>query len=205
MSITTIIIAITCIFSIIAFNKREIMYRYQFNAYAIKHNNQWFRFFTYAFLHADWTHLLFNMITLYSFGEYVEHVFKANFGEKAAIYYLLLYIGGIFFSTTYSFEKNKDNHTYNAIGASGAVSAVLFSSILFNPLGMLGIYFVIPIPAILFGVLYLLFSAYMAKKGGDNIGHDVHFWGAVFGFVLPILLKPAFFLEFISNLKELLP
>lgn len=204
MSITTIIITLTALVSIIAFNQRELMYRYQFNAYSIKHSKQWYRFFTYAFLHADWTHLIFNMITLYSFGDYIESIFIMHFGEMGMLYYILLYVGGIFFSTIYSFEKNKDNYSYNAIGASGAVSAVLFSSILFNPGAQLRIHFIIPIPAIVFGVLYLVFSAYMAKKGGDNIGHDVHFWGAIYGFVLPILLKPVVFLYFIEGVVQLI-
>jgi membrane associated rhomboid family serine protease len=201
MSITLIIIALTALVSIGAFNQRELMYRYQFNAYSIKHSRQWYRFFTYAFLHADWMHLIFNMMTLYFFGNYVQHGYESYFGESGTLYFALLYVGGIFFSTIYSFEKNKDNHHYNAVGASGAVSSVLFSHILFNPLSTIYIYF-IPGPAIGFGVIYLLFSAYMSKKGGDNIGHDVHFWGAIYGFFFPILLKPSLLLEFIENVTR---
>lgn len=201
MSITFIIIAITALVSILAFNQRELMYRYQFNAYSIKHNKQWYRFFTYAFLHADWAHLIFNMLTLYFFGNYVQGWYEYYFGETGIIYFSLLYVGGIFFSTTYSYEKNKDNYMYNAVGASGAVSSILFSHILFSPLNTIYVYF-LPVPAIVFGVFYLLFSAYMSKKGGDNIGHDVHFWGAIFGFVFPILLKPSLILEFLENVTQ---
>lgn len=203
MSITTIIIAVTALVSISAFNKPELMYRFQFNAYAIKNNQQWYRFFTYAFLHADWTHLIFNMLTLYFFGNYVQGGYESYFGENGALFFALLYIGGVFFSTVYSYEKNKDNHSYNAVGASGAVSSVLFSHILFNPLSTIYVYF-IPVPAIGFGVLYLAFSAYMSKHGKDNIGHDVHFFGALFGFFLPILFKPVLLLEFVEKVTSFL-
>ena len=201
MPITLIIIAITALVSITAFNQRELMHRFQFNAYSIKHSRQWYRFFTYALLHADWAHLIFNMLTLYFFGSYVQSFYVLNFGESGVLYFIMLYVGGVFFSTVYSFEKNKDNFMYNAIGASGAVSSVLFSHILFNPLSTIYVYF-LPVPAIGFGVLYLIFSAYMSKKGGDNIGHDVHFWGAIYGFFFPVLLKPSLLLEFGENLIQ---
>lgn len=201
MSITIIIIAVTVLVSISAFNKPELIYRFQFNAHSIKHNQQWYRFFTYAFLHADWTHLIFNMLTLYFFGNYVQSWYVNYFGENGTLYYTLLYMGGVFFSTIYSYEKNKDNYAYNAVGASGAVSSVLFSHILFNPLSTIYVYF-IPVPAIGFGVLYLVFSAYMSRHGKDNIGHDVHFYGALFGFILPILLKPDLLLEFVDKVTS---
>ncbi len=201
MPITYLIIFITALVSISAFNKRELMYRFQFNAYSIKHNKQCYRFFTYALLHADWAHLIFNMLTLYFFGNAVQGFFVDVFGESGILYFIMLYIGGVFFSTIYSFEKNKDNYHYNAIGASGAVSSVLFSYILFNPLSTIYVYF-IPVPALGFGVLYLLFSAYMSKKGGDNIGHDVHFWGAIFGFFFPVLLKPSLLLDFAEGVMQ---
>ena len=201
MPITLIIIIITALVSISAFNQRELMYRFQFNAYSIKHNRQWYRFFTYALLHADWAHLIFNMLTLYFFGNYVQENYVYYFGESGILYFIMLYVGGVFFSTIYSFEKNKDNYHYNAIGASGAVSSILFSHILFNPLSTIYVYF-LPVPALGFGVLYLLFSAYMSKKGGDNIGHDVHFWGAIFGFFFPVLLKPSLLLDFADGVMQ---
>lgn len=200
---TLIIIIVTVIFSIIAFNNRDIFQKYSFNAYAIKNYNEWYRFFTYGLLHADWVHLLINMLVLYSFGEVVETYFKYYFGIKAYLYYILLYIGGIVFSVTYDFWKHKDDKYYNSIGASGAVSAVIFSSIIFYPCGKIYIFLIpIGIPSIIFGILYLAYSAYMARKAIDNIGHDAHFWGAVFGIVYTIILKPKLVLIFIEQIHQ---
>lgn len=192
MTITILIIAITTLVSIVAFNNRQIFRRLAFNAYDIKHFKNSYRFLSYALLHADWIHLLINMLVLYSFGRIVEAYYGFYFGAKGMLYYILLYVGSTAISTLPSYGKYKDNYSYTAVGASGAVSAVLFASIVFLPLGKITIFpLPIGIPAIVFGPLFLIYSAYMSKKNIDNVGHDVHFWGAVFGFVFTIVLKPA--------------
>jgi membrane associated rhomboid family serine protease len=202
---TIIIIAITAVVSVIAFYNHGLFDRFQFNAYSIRHRNEWYRFFTYGLLHADWTHLLINMLVLYSFGKSVESLYGYYFGTKALFYYLLLYAGGIVFSVLFDFGKHKDDIYYNAVGASGAVSAVVFTSILFHPTGRINFFFIpFGIPAVVFGILYLIFSAYMAKRAKDNVGHNAHFWGSVFGFVFTALLKPALFLYFIEEVRNLL-
>jgi membrane associated rhomboid family serine protease len=123
------------------------------------------------------------------------------FPRYAVLYFLLLYFGGVLFSTLPSFGKHKDNDTYNAVGASGAVSAILFSSIIMYPQGKIVFLLLpVPIPAYIFGVLYLVYSAYMSKRGHDNIGHDAHFWGAVFGIVFTLALNPGFVVSFFENL-----
>ena len=191
MIITILIIAITAIVSIIAFGNHQLFRRMAFNAYDIKHFKNSYRFISYALVHADWIHLLVNMMVLYSFGRVVEHYYEMLFGTKGMLYYILLYVGAAALSTLPSYGKHKDNYSYTAVGASGAVSAVLFASIVFYPLGKITIFPIpIGIPAILFGPLFLVYSAYMSKKNIDNVGHDVHFWGAVFGFVFTIVLKP---------------
>lgn len=190
--VTLIIIAVTVITSIVAFSNKSVYRRFVFNAYDIKHFNNHYRFFTYGFLHADWAHLIINMLVLYSFGRIVEQYYSLIWPEKGWFYYLLLYVGGIMMSTIPSFGKHKDDYSYNAVGASGAVSSVLFASILFDPFGKVYLYFIpIGIPAVIFGVLYLGYSWYMSKKNIDNIGHDVHFWGAIFGLIFTLALKPA--------------
>ena len=192
MIITILIIAITAIVSIIAFGNHQLFRRMAFNAYDIKHFKNSYRFISYALVHADWIHLLVNMMVLYSFGRVVENYYEILFGTKGMLYYILLYVGAAALSTLPSYGKHKDNYSYTAVGASGAVSAVLFASIVFYPLGKITIFPIpIGIPAILFGPLFLVYSAYMSKKNIDNVGHDVHFWGAVFGFVFTIVLKPA--------------
>jgi len=141
------------------------------------------------------------MFVLYSFGGNVETLFEYYFGVKAMLYFILLYVGGVFVSVVPSFEKNRNNPYYTAVGASGAVSAILFSSILMYPTGKIVFLLLpVPIPAFVFGILYLVYSWYMSKKGKDNIGHDVHFFGAIFGFVFTIILKPQLFIIFINQL-----
>lgn len=202
MIVTVLIIGITAIVSIIAFSNREIFRRLAFNAYDIKHFKNSYRFLSYALIHADWIHLLINMMVLYSFGRVVETYYGFYFGNKAILYYLLLYIGGTGLSTLPSYGKHKDDYSYTAVGASGAVSAVVFASIIFDPLSKIYIFLIpIGIPAIVFAALYLAYSWYMGKKNIDNIGHDAHFWGAVFGFVFTILLKPTLIVNLYSTLS----
>lgn len=206
MKITYLIIFITAITSFLAFSNSELFSRLQFNAYIIKNNRkQWYRFFSYGLLHADWPHLIINMFVLYSFGTQVEMLMIYIFGAKGILYFILLYIGGIALSVVPSFEKQKNNIYYNAVGASGAVSAVVFSSIIFYPDSKIIFMFIpFPIPAVLFGIIYLIYSAVMAKKAKDNIGHDAHFWGAVFGVAFTIALKPALAGRFVSQITEML-
>ena len=204
MSVTIIIIAVTVIVSLLAFNNHEIFRRLAFNAYDIKHFKNSYRFLSYALIHADWIHLFVNMMVLYSFGRIVEQYYEMLFGLKGILYFVLLYVGGTALSTLPSYGKHKDDYSYTAVGASGAVSAVVFTYILFDPMGKLTIFPIpIGIPAILFGILYLIYSAYMGKKNIDNVGHDAHFWGAIFGFVFTIILKPELIVRLFSTLSAI--
>jgi membrane associated rhomboid family serine protease len=204
MSVTIIIIAVTVIVSLLAFNNRDIFRRLAFNAYDIKHFKNSYRFVSYALIHADWIHLFINMMVLYSFGQIVEQYYEMLFGLKGILYFILLYVGGTALSTLPAYGKHKDDYSYTAVGASGAVSAVVFTYILFDPLGKLTLFPIpIGIPSIIFGVLYLIYSAYMGKKNIDNVGHDAHFWGAIFGFVFTIILKPELIVRFFSILSNI--
>ncbi|NVO18213.1 MAG: rhomboid family intramembrane serine protease [Bacteroidetes bacterium] len=199
--VTLAIIGISSLVSIIAFGNTDLYKRLMFNAYDIKHFKHSYRFLSYGLVHASWIHLIINMMVLYSFGSNVELRYGMVFGVKGIFYYLLLYIGGIVLSTTPSYGKYKDDYSYNAVGASGAVSGIVFASIVFDPLSKIYL-FLIPfgIPAIIFGILYLVYSWYMSKKNLDNIGHDAHFWGAVFGFVFTLALKPSLFAIFLQQI-----
>ncbi len=201
MSVTIFIILITVVVSVLAFSNRDLFRRLVFNAYDIKHFKNTYRFLSYALIHGDWIHLLVNMMVLYSFGRIVEQYYGFYFGLKGVLYYLMLYVGGTALSTLPSYGKHKDDFSYTAVGASGAVSAVVFASIIFDPLNKIYIFLIpIGIPAIIFGILYLVYSWYMGKKNIDNIGHDAHFWGAIFGFVFTILLKPVLLIQLFSIL-----
>jgi len=197
MILNIIIIAITSLISIQAFNNYSLFEKLKFNAYKIKHDKESWRFFTYALVHGGWGHLLINMFVLWSFGSLVERNFSLWWGVKGEFYFILLYVSGVLFSTLMDFYKNKDNYYYNAVGASGAVSAIVFASILIHPGGSVFVFPIpIPIPSWLFGILYLVYSAYMAKKGTDNVGHTAHFWGAVVGIVFMLVFAPEIFASF---------
>jgi len=200
---TYIIIAITVIFSLIAFSNNRIFSKLTYQPFGIKYNHDGYRFFSYALIHADLVHLFVNMFVLYSFGNVVEYFYTGLFGLKGFLYFLLLYLGGTVLSVTPAYEKHKDNPSYSAVGASGAVSAVVFASIIFNPFAPIGILFIpFSIPAIIFGALYLIYSAYMNGKAVDNIGHDAHFWGAIFGIFFTIALKPILVLTLYESIIQ---
>jgi membrane associated rhomboid family serine protease len=199
--ITYIIIGITAVVSFLAFQNVSLMEKLQFNAAQVVHRKQYYRLISHAFLHVSWTHLIVNMLVLYFFGRNVESYFGYFFGNMAEIYFVMLYIGGMLASNIWSLIKHQNDYYYNAVGASGAVSAVLFTFIFLDPWEMLYLFAIIPIPGIVFGVGYLIYSYQMGKRKSDNVAHDAHFLGAVFGFVFPIILKPDLFRRFI----ELLP
>lgn len=190
--ITIIIIAITCIVSFLCFNGRLNVNKLIFNAYQVWNRKEWYRMFTSGIIHSGWGHLFFNMLTLYFFGRVVEQYFMVVFGNVAGvILYVVLYVSAIAVSSIGDLIKYRDNWNYNALGASGAVSAILFASILFAPKMGIYIYLIpIPVPGYIFAPLYLLYCWYMAKRDMDNIGHTAHFWGAVYGLLFPIVCKP---------------
>ena len=190
--ITVIIIAITCIVSILCFNGTLNGNKLIFNAYQVWHRKEWYRMLTSGMIHSGWGHLFFNMLTLFFFGRIVEQYFTAAFGGVlGAVLYVMLYVSALAISSLGDLVKYRDNWNYNALGASGAVSAVLFASILFAPKMGIYIYLIpIPVPGYIFAPLYLLYCWYMAKRNMDNIGHTAHFWGAVYGILFPIICKP---------------
>lgn len=200
---TIILILITVVVSYAAFNSRKLMENLQFNASKIIYKKEYHRLITHAFIHANWEHLFVNMIVLFSFGQAIETYFKYYFGNKFIQYYFLLYFGGILVSNIYALIKHRHNYFYNSVGASGAVSAVLFAAIFFDPWGKILFFLILPIPGILFAALYLVYSYQMSMKQKDNVAHDAHFLGALFGFIFPIMLNPQLFTEFLDKLFRL--
>lgn len=194
------IILITSVFSIIAFSQHSLIYKYQFNPYQILNRRQYARLILHAFLHANWTHLIVNMLVLYSFGTVLERYFQQFFGNNWIPYYLILYFGAILVSPLYALYKHRKDYLYNAVGASGAVSAVVFAAIFFDPWNKIYFFAMIPMPGIVFAALYLIYSWLMSNRSKDNVAHDTHFFGAVFGFLVPILLDPELLGFFIKQL-----
>ena len=202
MIITYFIIAVTCLVSILCFTGTLNDNSLLFNAYRVWHRKQWYRMLSYGLVHGGWGHLIFNMLTLFFFGPVAEEYFVILFGPGyGEILFVVFYVSAIAVSTIGDLVKYKDDRNYNAVGASGAVSAILFASILFEP--KMGIYFYfipIPIPGYIFAPLYLLYCWYMARRNMDNIGHTAHFWGAVYGLVFPLVFRPSIFQFFLSQL-----
>lgn len=203
---TILLIIITSIISIIAFGNHGLFDRLQLNPYQVYHKKEWYRIISHGFLHADWTHLIVNMLVLFSFGSSVEQIFKSLAHEgiiqSPILSYVILYFASMVMATITTVKKHKDNIWYNSVGASGAVSAIVFANIFFQPMASVYFYAIIPIPGIIFGALYLAYSHYMSKRDGDHINHDAHFIGAVFGFIYPLFLDHKLIYVFLDQLTN---
>jgi membrane associated rhomboid family serine protease len=193
-SLTLTIIIITALASFAAFENRKTQDDLIFWPAVINSRRQYYRFLTYGFIHANYGHLIFNMLTLWFIGQSLEvgavnrQTYDSVFEGQAKMYYALLYFTGLIVSTVPDYFRNRDNFAYRALGASGAVSAVVFASIALAPKQKLIFFpFVFGIPGYLFAVVYLALSAYMARRGGDNIGHGVHITGGIYGLVFTIV------------------
>ncbi|MBB6005398.1 rhomboid family intramembrane serine protease [Arcicella rosea] len=200
MSLTFIFIGITIALSLYAWNNQTVLNKWIMHPYSVREYKEYYRFLTSGFLHADYGHLFFNMLSLYFFGDIVEYYFSGIFGSSMGILlYATLYILGIIVANIPSYLDHKNDRYYNALGASGGVSAVVFSAILFQPTAQIYVYF-FPMPGFIYAVLYSAYSYYMSKRNLDNIGHSAHLWGAGFGVVFTLLLKPSLFSHFINEI-----
>jgi len=204
MNVTVVLIFITVLISIFSWKNGYLFDKLRFNASHVAYDKEYYRMFTYAFLHGDAAHLFINMFVLWMFGKLVEDTYAYWWGIYGVALYLLLYLTAIVISTLSDVKKHKENYNYNAVGASGAVSAVVFASILIYPLQKIYILFIpIGIPAFIFGILYLIYSTYMSKRQKDNIGHNAHFWGGVYGFLFAILFKKSLIITFFAQILQL--
>ena len=191
MTITLIIILVTVAISVWAWNNNSIMDRWIMNPYQVAQRGQYYRLLTSGFLHADWSHLIFNMLSFYFFGSYIEQLFALLFGPLYAVWLVGFYLVAIVVSDLPTYFKHRNDPGYNSLGASGGVSAIIFASILFRPLTPLIMMFIpIPIPGFIFGIFYLAYSFYEARRGNSNINHDAHIYGALFGIVFMIVVDP---------------
>ncbi|MBK6524232.1 MAG: rhomboid family intramembrane serine protease [Crocinitomicaceae bacterium] len=213
MYITYLLLAVTILVSIKAFSDLAFRDKLLLNPHAVIHGNQSYRVFTHAFIHGDVMHLTFNMFALYLFAVQVtpdtpgnhahyslEPELISRYGPKGYLYFGALYLGGILFSTMWSLYKHRNNPYYNSLGASGAISAVIFAYILLNPMDKMGVFPFPPIiPAFIFGPLLLVFEYILAKRGGTGIAHDAHLAGALFGVIFITILDYRILLEFLRN------
>lgn len=202
--VTFILIAINVIVSLIGFSNADVIDKTIMWPYGIKREKQYYRFITSGFIHADFIHLLFNMFSFYYFGSAIEFYF-AQYGLGGNISYLLLYFLALIIADIPSYLKHQDDYNYRALGASGAVSAVIFACILFQPWGTILIYF-IPMPFIVFAFVYLGYCIYMSKKNLGHVNHDAHLWGSLFGLiftaVLIAVMSPQLFPDILQELSH---
>jgi membrane associated rhomboid family serine protease len=190
--VASIIFIFTIITSLYAFNDKQLYGKFMLHPYSVAKGKNLHTLITSGLIHADWMHLFFNMFTFYFFAFQLEMLIGHwQFG--------LLYFLSLILSDIPSVVKHKDHFWYNSLGASGAISAVLFSYIMFRPLSTIGVMF-IPMPAILFGVLYLAYCMYMSKNSRDHINHDAHFFGALTGLIFTVLFVPGIITYFIDQL-----
>jgi membrane associated rhomboid family serine protease len=208
MNVTTILIAITALISYYAWQNPHKLMRWMLNPYEVQRRNQYDRFITSGFIHNDLAHLLFNMLTLYFFGGVVEAYFTQIFGgTEGIVLYVLLYLVAIVAADIPTFFKHRNQPYYNSLGASGGVSAIVFSGIVFQPTQGICLYFVLCLPGFVLGGLYLAYSMYKSRQpDAANINHSAHFYGAVFGFAATIVLipraLPVFFEQLAGKLTE---
>ena len=188
MSITLIITIITVGVSILAMYNEELMDKLIFHPYTVGRKNEWYRFISSGFIHADFMHLAFNIFSFYMFSDYVEQSFTMLFGGQGRMVYIILYLSALVVCLIPTYLKNKNQYNYNSLGASGAVSAIVFIGIFLQPTIQIG-FFIIPpiIPGFIFGPIYLGITAYLSKKGQGGINHSAHLWGSIYGIVFLII------------------
>lgn len=203
--ITILLIALTTVYSIMGFSNAALVNKTILWPYYMVRKNEYYRSITSGFLHADFIHLFFNMFTLYFFGRNVEIIFNI-YGLGGQLAYVLLYFTALIVSDITSVIKNKDNIHYRALGASGAVCAVIFAAIVFDPWSAIYLYGVIKISAMVYAILFVAYCVYMARKEQDNINHDAHLWGSLYGLVFAVVLiaikRPALFEPILEQLKQ---
>lgn len=206
MSLTIVILVITCVVSFLAFNNRTMFDKLKHYPAAEHQRKEYYRWLTSGFLHGDYMHLIINMFVFHSFGTALEQYYTYHFGMiGGSILFGVTYLLTIILANIPTYFKYENNPYYTAIGASGGVSGILFIYILIYPWNMLGLYAIIPVPAIIFGVLYLWYESWAAKNQNDNIGHDAHFFGAIAGIMIAIVSRPAILPEFLRSLIENFP
>ncbi len=201
ISITLIIIIFTSLISYQGFSRYEFIDRLKHSPSREANANEYYRMLTSGFVHADWTHLLVNMFVLYSFGEYIESYIVAQFGNPLGkIIFVLLYLLNIILANIPTAIRHRNNPSFSSIGASGAVSGIVFIFILLNPWATLSLFFIIPVPAIIAGVGYLIYSSWAANKGHGRLDHSAHFAGALAGMLMMIALRFEVLTEFVQRL-----
>ena len=205
MSLTLILLIFTVGISALALNDPTYFYKLSHHPFTEVRQKEYYRWITSGFIHNDYMHLGINMFVFYQFGGIVERVFTSVYGDLTGrILYLALYIGAIVAGSIPTYFKHQNNESYAAVGASGGVAGIMFAYALFSPTSQILLYGIIPLYSIAWAVLYLVYEQWAGRRGGDNIGHDAHFYGAIFGFIATAVMSPRAIPHFISAIQDLL-
>ena len=188
--------------SLYAFQAPAVLSAFMMNPYATDRKQQYYRFVTSGFIHKDHMHLLWNMLSFYFFGTAIEREFYKLFGDLGSVYFIALYVLAIIVSDVPTYFKHRANPGYNSLGASGGVSAVIFAFIIFEPLADICLYFALCMPGFILGALYIIFSWYQGRKSNDNINHEAHLYGALFGFIFCAVVAPSSIGNFLEQIKN---
>lgn len=205
LSTTLLLIGITAVISLLAFNNTSLYTRFLMNPYMVFRKRQYWRLVTSGFIHANYMHLGFNMFTFYFFGHVVEQRFGQLFGHMGTVLYVLFYLSAIVISDLPIAWKKRDQIHYNSLGASGGVSAMVFASILYFPINDLCLYGFLCLPGFIFGILYVIYSYFSSKNARDHVNHDAHLFGALYGLVFAIVVYPHSLPEFLNQVLNYQP
>jgi membrane associated rhomboid family serine protease len=204
LTLTLLITAFTVGISLLAFKDHMYFYKLKDHPYTVYRQKEYYRWITSAFIHNDTWHLIVNMLVFYQFGEVVEQIFVAFYGDLTGrLLFLALYVGSIIAGALPSYFKHKNNEGYAAVGASGGVAGIMFAYALFAPTSKIALYFIIPMYTIVWACLYLLYEHWSSRRMNDNIAHDAHLYGAVFGFVATSIMIPQALPHFVSEIMDL--
>ena len=198
MQVTYILMAVIGLITYFAWERPEWQKRLMLNPYTVVHEKKYYQLITSGFVHNNGIHLLLNLFTLYFFGLAIEQIFYSYFGELGLVLYILLFITAVIVANIPTTIKHKNNYNYNSLGASGGVSALVMAFILFDPIRDLCLYAIICLPGYILGGLFIVYSIIMSKRNTDNINHDAHLFGAIYGVIFTFLLRPSTFSYFIE-------
>jgi membrane associated rhomboid family serine protease len=199
--VSILLIAVTIIISLAAWQKPDWMGKMLMNPYRIQHRNEYWRFISSGFIHADFMHLFFNLFSFFFFGVQLEQIFNEKFPSIASELYIAFYVLAIVAADLPTFLKHKNNPNYNSLGASGAVSAVIFAGILFFPLDPIYLFGVLEIPGIIYAGLFTWYSIEMDKRSRDFVNHSAHLYGGLFGIMAMTLLYPQVWISFVEQIS----
>ncbi|WP_339608547.1 rhomboid family intramembrane serine protease [Roseivirga seohaensis] len=198
MQVTYILMAVIGLVTYFAWERPEWHRRLMLNPYTVVHEKKYYQLITSGFVHNNGIHLLLNLFTLYFFGLAIEQIFYSYFGDLGLVLYILLFITAVIVANIPTTIKHKNNYNYNSLGASGGVSALVMAFILFDPIRDLCLYAIICLPGYILGGLFIVYSIIMSKRNTDNINHDAHLFGAIYGVIFTLLLRPSTFAYFIE-------